>query len=285
VADPVAVEPLPFRPAEPFRFVVEEGKVHEFARATGSRCADHLRALDPVSPVTFLMASALWMAEENSAWRGITRDVRNRLHGEQEFTFGADGPPVAGTELTGHQFIGDRYAKAGRRGGTMTFTWVVTRFWPAGSTSDTEPAVELRSLSINTSQPPPGAPGSAEPDPDLPVPAGAYVAPPLTINDFVRYQGASGDFNPIHHDPAVARAGGFPGPFAVGMLPAAVAANLLSARYGSRALRRYRARWSAQAWPGDALRYLESPDGSGVRMTVTRPNGATHLTAWAELAP
>ena len=282
MADPVAVEPLPFVPAEPFRFIVEEGKVHEFARATGSRCADHLRAVDPISPVTFLTASALWMTEENSAWRGIARDVRNRLHGEQEFVFGAGGPPVAGTELTGLQTIGDRYAKAGRRGGTMTFTWVLTRFWPAGSSTSDDPVVELRSLSISTSRPPSS---TAAPAADVPVPAGAYVAPPLTITDFVRYQGASGDFNPIHHDPAVARAGGFPAPFAVGMLPAAVAANLISERYGPRAVRRYRVRWSAQAWPGDALRYAESRDGAQVRITATRPNGATHLTAWAELAP
>lgn len=274
MADPVTVEPLPFRAAEPFRFVVEEGKVHEFARATGSRCADHLRAVDPVSPVTFLISSALWMAEENSAWRGITRDPRNRLHGEQEFRFGPAGPPVAGTELLGLQSIGDRYAKTGRRGGTMTFSWVLTRFTAGGDL-----VAELRSLSIETSGPP--TPGTATAAQGHPVPPGAYVAPALTITDFVRYQGASGDFNPIHHDPAMAATGGFDQPFAIGMLAAGVAANLLSERHGARAVRRFRTRWNAQAWPGDALRYLELP---GPAVTVTRPNGDVHLTAWAELA-
>jgi hypothetical protein len=272
VADQVA--DLPFTPAEPFRFVVEEGKVREFARATGSRCADHLRAVDPVSPVTFLASSALWMAEENSAWRGITRDPRNRLHGEQEFHFGRSGPPVAGTELVGRQAIGDRYAKTGRRGGTMTFSWVLTRF-----TAGDELVAELRSLSIETSQPP--APGAVAATGEQPVPAGAYVAPPLSITDFVRYQGASGDFNPIHHDPAVAATGGFDQPFAVGMLAAGVAANLLSERHGARAVRRFRTRWNAQAWPGDALRYQET---DGPTVTVTRPDGAVHLTARADLA-
>jgi acyl dehydratase len=280
MADQVAE--LPFIPAEPFRFVVEEGKVREFARATGSRCADHLRAVDPVSPVTFLISSALWMAEENSAWRGITRDPRNRLHGEQEFRFGPAGPPVAGTELLGLQSIGDRYAKTGRRGGTMTFSWVLTRFWPAGSAERGEPAVELRSLSIETSQPP--AKGNVAAAAERPAPAGAYVAAPLTLTDFVRYQGASGDFNPIHHDPAVARTGGFDRPFAVGMLAAGVAANVVSERYGARAVRRFRVRWNAQAWPGDALRYLESRAGAESTVTVTRPTGDVHLTAWAELA-
>lgn len=264
---------LEFTPAEPFRFVVEEGKVREFARATGSRCADHLRAVDPVSPPTFLISSALWMTEENSAWRGIRRDPARRLHGEQQFRFGPAGPPVAGTELVGHQTIGDRYAKAGRRGGTMTFSWVVTRF-----TAGDEVVAELRSLSIETSQTPAGGTASA---PERPVPEGAWVAPPFTLTDFVRYQGASGDFNPIHHDPAVAATGGFDRPFAVGMLAAGVAGNLIAERHGATAIRSYRTRWSAQAWPGDALRYTEA---EGPTIVVTRPDGDVHLTAWAELA-
>ena len=37
---------------------------------------------------------------------------------------------------------------------------------------------------------------------------------PLTRTDFVRYQGASGDMNPIHHDEPFARAAGFDGPLA-----------------------------------------------------------------------
>ena len=32
---------------------------------------------------------------------------------------------------------------------------------------------------------------------------------PLKVSDFVRYQGASGDFNPIHHDPEFAAKAGF----------------------------------------------------------------------------
>ena len=44
--------------------------------------------------------------------------------------------------------------------------------------------------------------------------AGARVEPrvlgPLTRTDFVRYQGASGDMNPIHHDETVARAASEP---------------------------------------------------------------------------
>jgi acyl dehydratase len=275
MADPVSTAPLPVTPTEPFRWVVEAGKVREFAQATGSTCAEHLRAVDPVAPVTFPASSALWMAAENSAWRGIPRDFRNVLHGESEFWYAR--PLVAGTELTAHQAMERQYEKAGRRGGTMAFTEVLTRF-SAGE----ELVATMKHVSIRTSEvPPTAAPPAAPVEP----PAGAYVGPPLTVTDFVRYQGASGDFNPIHHDTAYAVAAGFPGPFAVGMLTAGITANRIAAAHGATAIRRFRVRFSAQAWPGDALSWVEEPaDGEwSVRATVSRPTGATHLTAWAEL--
>ena len=42
----------------------------------------------------------------------------------------------------------------------------------------------------------------------------------LTRTDFVKYAGASGDFNPIHHDQVFAEASGNPTVFAMGMLNA-----------------------------------------------------------------
>jgi acyl dehydratase len=36
---------------------------------------------------------------------------------------------------------------------------------------------------------------------------------PVTRTDFVRYQGASGDMNPIHHDETFARAAGYEAPW------------------------------------------------------------------------
>jgi acyl dehydratase len=284
--------------------VVEEGKVHEFARATRSRSAEHLRPCDPVSPVTFLASSALWMGEENSAWQGVTRDFANILHGEQEFSFHGP-PPAAGTELIGLQSIDRTCDKTGARGGAMTFTEVVTRFRKASS--DTV-LVEMRAVSIRKH---PG-PATAAADPARVAPARANPPRPgvrdvgertvlqpftdtaLTITDFVRYQGASGDFNAIHHDTAFARASGYPGPFAVGMLTAGIAANYLTAQFGVHAVRRIRVRWKDQAWPGEALTYhgfrLRRGPGSGadlgsdVEFQVTRPGGQPHLAGWAELA-
>ncbi|WP_419469377.1 MaoC/PaaZ C-terminal domain-containing protein [Candidatus Frankia alpina] len=51
---------------------------------------------------------------------------------------------------------------------------------------------------------------------------------PLTMTDIVRYQGASGDLNPMHHDDELARGAGYPQAFGVGMLGAGYLATWLS---------------------------------------------------------
>jgi acyl dehydratase len=79
------------------------------------------------------------------------------------------------------------------------------------------------------------------------------VLGPLTRTDFVRYQGASGDMQPIHHDEPFARAAGYEAPLAVGMLHAGALANWAAAWLGPENVRRTRLRWKAQAWPGDVL--------------------------------
>ena len=43
-------------------------------------------------------------------------------------------------------------------------------------------------------------------------PPAPLVVGPLTRTDFVRYQGASGDMNPLHHDEIFARAAGYDAP-------------------------------------------------------------------------
>lgn len=55
---------------------------------------------------------------------------------------------------------------------------------------------------------------------------------PLTRADLVRYAGASGDFNPIHWNPAVATAVGLPDVIAHGMLTMALGARVLTAWTG-----------------------------------------------------
>jgi acyl dehydratase len=76
---------------------------------------------------------------------------------------------------------------------------------------------------------------------------------PITRTQIVRYAGAGGDFNPIHHDEPFARAAGYPGVFAHGMLTAGILGGHVSDWLGRAQLRRFATRFVGQVWPGDAL--------------------------------
>lgn len=73
----------------------------------------------------------------------------------------------------------------------------------------------------------------------------------LTRTDFVRYAGASGDFNPIHHDEPYARAAGNPAVFAMGMLTAGILSRVATGLAGRPSIRRFKVRFVTRAWPGD----------------------------------
>ena len=76
---------------------------------------------------------------------------------------------------------------------------------------------------------------------------------PLTRTDFVKYQGASGDFHPLHHDEPFAQKTGFPSVFSVGMLQAGLLASYVTEWLGVENLRRFKVRFADQVWPGDEL--------------------------------
>jgi len=106
--------------------------------------------------------------------------------------------------------------------------------------------------------------------------------PPLTVTQFVRYQGASGDFNPIHHDSEFAKAAGFPSPFAVGMLQYSRLAAWLSDWVGVSNIVRFTGQFRELAWPGDELTYPGSVtsahgDTAEIDMLVTRQTGEVHI--------
>lgn len=71
--------------------------------------------------------------------------------------------------------------------------------------------------------------------------------------DFVKFAGAGGDFNPMHHDDEVARAAGFPSVFAMGMLTASMAARIVTDWFPIEDIRTYHVRFRAMVWPGEVL--------------------------------
>jgi acyl dehydratase len=103
-------------------------------------------------------------------------------------------------------------------------------------------------------------------------PPEASVFGPVTRTDIVRYQGAAGDMQPIHHDEEYARAAGFPTVFSVGMFQAGLLASWAADWLGPENVRSYRARFNEQVWPGDVLTC------SGV---VARETGGVAIQAWA----
>jgi acyl dehydratase len=76
---------------------------------------------------------------------------------------------------------------------------------------------------------------------------------PITRTDIVRYAGAGGDFNPIHHDDEFARSAGYPSVFAMGLLTAGLLSGYASDALGIENIHRYSVRYTGQVYPGDTL--------------------------------
>ena len=82
---------------------------------------------------------------------------------------------------------------------------------------------------------------------------GPQVSHELTRTDLVMYAGASGDFNPMHHDEVKAKAAGLPSVFGHGMFSAGLLAKAITDFVGIGNLRSYKVRFVKQTWPGEVL--------------------------------
>lgn len=76
---------------------------------------------------------------------------------------------------------------------------------------------------------------------------------PISRTDIVRYAGAGGDFNPIHHDEPFAVAAGYRSVFGHGLLTAGILGTYVSGWLGQQNLTRFSVRYVDQVWPGDIL--------------------------------
>ena len=92
----------------------------------------------------------------------------------------------------------------------------------------------------------------------------------LTRTDLVQYAGASGDFNPMHHDEVKAQAAGLPSVFGHGMFSMGLLAAALNDYLGVGALKRYKVRFAKQTWPDDVL-------VTGVTVVGKRTEGGENL--------
>ena len=120
------------------------------------------------------------------------------------------------------------------------------------------------------------------------------TAPPLVIENltrtmFVRYAGASGDFNPMHHDDTIATQVGNPSVFGHGMLTAGLMARVVKDWLGPEALRRFQVRFAKQVWPGETLTFTATvtavhDDTVDLDLQATNADGEVKLTGTATAA-
>lgn len=236
--------------SDSFQFVVERGKVREFALATKSQHPIYFNEPAPVIPPTFLASAAHWASHESDLMDRTGWDRRRMLHASQAYFF-PTGPPDAGTALIGAARIQAAYERRGRRGGVLRFLVLETKF----DGEDGAMVALAKTVVVETSQPPTAkAVPSTCPENAAVSPAHAgWTVGPVDVGDFVRYAGASGDFNRLHYDEAYARAAGFSSVFAQGMFNAGVLASYVVEWLGAREVRQFNARFVDVVWPGDML--------------------------------
>jgi acyl dehydratase len=113
--------------------------------------------------------------------------------------------------------------------------------------------------------------------------AGPPISHPLTRTDLVMYAGASGDFNPMHHDEIAAQQAGLPSVFGHGMFTAGLLATAVTNYVGIGTLKSYRVRFTKQTWPGEVLTTTvtvreKRPDNEVVLdCSVTNEQGETKI--------
>lgn len=105
---------------------------------------------------------------------------------------------------------------------------------------------------------------------------------PITRTDIVKFAGAGGDFNPIHHDEEFAKRAGFPSVFAMGMFTAGLLGDFAETWLGVERIRRFSVRFVAPTWPNETLTFSavdpgETDDGMSSALRVTA-DGDVRLT-------
>ncbi len=92
----------------------------------------------------------------------------------------------------------------------------------------------------------------------------------LTRTDLVTYAGASGDYNPMHHDEVKATAAGQPSVFGHGMFSMGFLGSAITDYVGVGNVRRFQVRFARQTWPDENLQ-------TKIVVTAKRTEGGDHL--------
>jgi len=115
---------------------------------------------------------------------------------------------------------------------------------------------------------------------------------PVTKTQLVRYAGASGDFNPLHTDDAVAQKAGLKGVIAQGPLIMGFVGQAITHWVSKRDLKRFQVRFKGMTFPGDIISVSATitkkvPEGENLRILchteAKDQKGALKLTGQFEV--
>lgn len=222
----------------------------------------------------------LWMADPET---GI--DWKRMLHGEQGFTI--EKPlPVAGTVI-GRTRVLDVIDKGADKGAV-----VLTQREVVDADSDAL-LCRLTSTSMLRGNGGFGGPSTPLPAPhEIPQRAPDHTTEIRTSPRSALIYRLSGDYNPLHVDPVVARSAGFERPILHGLCTFGMSGVALLAAccgYDASRLRAMRARFTTPVYPGETLRTEIWIDGADIsfrtlvveRQTLALNNGWARLEAEA----
>ena len=273
-----------------FDFPVERGKILELARALRSTHPAFLGD-DALAPPTFLtVAGAIWGPSWARPGDSVLGDWgvtdANELHLEEEYRF--HGPPLrAGDRLRGTTCLLEPQRKEGRRAGPMTLLAVATEFRDRAGVLVASARQLIARLDAIERLAGPRAPAPQRaprpPSASGPVPARRHG--PLTLEDCVVYQGASGDTSPLHYDPGVLRGAGFDRLFSPGMLQAGLMSIPVAEAFGPARIRRARFRFEEIVDVGETITCSAAVGEDVVALACTRADGRVAVSGEMELAP
>lgn len=305
-------------------FRIEAGKVEEFARAitdpnpvSRDEAAARAAGLERIpAPLTYARVSRFprYRTTDDDTY-GFDLGFRPEyvLHGEQAYAY--ERPLFVGDVLTGTTTLADVFQREGGRAGTMTFAVYETEYRDEsgdlvltdrataietdGAVDDENGGDDEDDADGSANRDPEGADRTRVPEPEPVEPVRSIsdvaagdggptvVVPNLERKHFVKYAGASGDFNPIHYDEPYARAAGNPSVFGQGMFTAGVASRVVTDWFGVDAIDSFGVRFQSRVFPGDTVIATGevvdvSADGTvDVELEATADRGDTLLTGTA----
>lgn len=256
---------------ERYHFNVEASAIRRFAESAWDQSELYRLGEDsgavPVPP-TFLGAAATMLGRKHPLLR-LGFDVARAFHGSEIVTMYQ--PVFHGMRLEVEEAYEHAAWVEGRRAGRMKRALRRSTFLNEGGNCVARVVRVLLEASNSPAAGPAGPDLSLfhdglapRTDPSSAVPVsvedlrpGDELRPctfgPLTLTDFVRYAGASGDFTAIHFDSEAARVSGYPAPFAMGMLSAAFVGHMLTDWVVLVSPWSLNVRFHDLLWPGESL--------------------------------